>query len=113
MESSWEADETAVCAKCGRQLGVGGKRVQKSQELVTATVGTLRRWQQEALEDGLASGVDSAELQTFSTDIDRMIQLGERFAEDLHTVSHHASVPLVDYSLLKRWMDNALELLKP
>ena len=42
-----------------------------------------------------------------------MIQLGERFAEDLHTVSHHASVPLVDYSLLKRWMDNALELLKP
>ena len=103
----------ALCAKCGRNLGVGGKRVQKSHEIVTATVRTLRKWQQEALEDGLAKGVDAAELQTLRTDSDRMIQLGERFADDLHTVSHQTSVPLVDYSLLKRWMDNALELLKP
>jgi hypothetical protein len=103
----------AVCDKCGRKLAVAGRRAQNSRELVTAIVGALRRWQQDELEDGLASGVKPAELERFRADSDRMIELGERFAEDLHVVSHHVVVPLVDYSQLKRWMDNAFELLKP
>ncbi len=103
----------AVCDECGREVAVASKRTQRSRELVNATVGALRRWQQDELEDRLANGVDPVELKTFRTDSDRIIELGERIADDLHTASHHMSVPLVDYSQVRRWMDNALELLKP
>jgi aminoglycoside phosphotransferase (APT) family kinase protein len=103
----------ATCDVCGRKLALLGRTAAKNHRRVAGLVGDLRRVQAAALQEAeREDNIDAEELDRFRGNIDRLIADGERYADQLHAVSHDTGYPGVNYAAIQHWTDTADQVVR-
>lgn len=95
----------AICDACGRKTAFMGKQAMKNRQRVEQRVEALRHVDAE-LRDQLEGTEENEhpEVRKFYGNIERMSASGNRYAENLHYVSHDMGYPGVDYGEIQLWM---------
>jgi hypothetical protein len=63
-------------------------------------------------EAGREDDIDSDELARFRENTDRLIADGERYADQLHAVSHDTGYPGVNYAAIRHWTDTTDQVIR-